>query len=242
MVHEPPASDEPRPLMGEAVAQVIPLGIAVAFSPLPIIAVVLILATPAGRPKALAFAAGGLAGVVVITAGATLVFGAAGADEGSGEDPSTWVSAGRLALGALLLWFAAGQWRARPRAGDPTPDLPAWMRTVDTLTPGRAAGMGVLLCGVNPKNLILIVAAAGAIAAAGGSAADEAAGLAVFVALAMLGVVLPIAGSLLLGERADGFLDRLRAWMVRESTTIVAVIAALVAAKLIVDGITGLTG
>lgn len=228
--------------MREAVTQVIPLGIAVAFSPLPIVAVVLILATPAGRLKALAFAAGGLAAVVVIIAAATLVLGAAGADDGSGEDPSTWVSVGRLVLGALLLRFAAGQWRARPRAGDPSPDLPRWMETVDTLTPGRAAGMGVLLCGVNPKNLILIVAAAGAIAAAGGSTADQAAALAVFVVLAMLGVVLPIAGSLLLGERADGVLERLRAWMVRESTTIVAVIAALIAVKLIVDGVTGLTG
>jgi threonine/homoserine/homoserine lactone efflux protein len=228
--------------MGEAVAQIIPLGIAVAFSPLPVIAVVLILATPAGRVNALSFAAGGLAAVVVITALATVVLGAAGADEGSGEDPSTWVSVGRLVLGALLLRFAAGQWRARPRAGDPPPELPRWMRTIDTLGPGRAARMGVLLCGVNPKNLILILAAAAAIAAGGGSTADQAAALAVFTVLAMLGVALPIAGSVLLGERADAVLERLRSWMVRESTTIVAVIVVLIAAKLVVDGVSGLVG
>lgn len=228
--------------MGSAAGQVVPLGIAVAFSPLPIIAVVLILATPRGRVNALAFAAGGLAAVLVIGAVATVVLGAAGADDGSGEDPSTWVSVGRLVLGALLLRFAAGQWRARQRAGDPEPDPPRWMGAIETLRPGRAAGMGVLLCGVNPKNLILIVAAAAAIAAAGASTADQAAALVVFTALAMLGVVLPIAASLLLGERADGFLEKLRAWMVRESATIVAVVAAVIAAKLLVDGVSGLTG
>lgn len=228
--------------MDGAVGQVVPLGIAVAFSPLPIIAVVLILATPAGRVNALAFAAGGLVAVVVITAVATVVLGAAGAADGSGEDPSTWVSLGRLALAALLLRFAAGQWRTRPRAGDPAPDPPRWTRTVDTLRPGRAAGMGALLCGVNPKNLILIVAAAAAIAAAGGTTGDAAAALAAFTALAMLGVLLPIACSLLLGEQAAGVLERLRAWMVRESATIVALIALLIAAKLLVDGVRGLTG
>ena len=227
--------------MGDAVAQVIPLGIAVAFSPLPIIAVVLILATPAGRVNALAFAAGGLAAVTVVTAVAAVVLGAAGADEGSGDDPGSWVSIGRIVLGAVLLRFAAGKWRARPRAGDPAPDLPAWMRTVEALTPVRAAGMGVLLCGVNPKNLILIVAAAAAIAAGGGSTADQAAALALFTGLAMLGVLMPIAASVLLGERAEGVLDGLRAWMVRQSATIVAVIAALIALKLILDGVSGLS-
>ena len=228
--------------MGEAVVQVIPLGIAVAFSPLPVIAVVLILATPSGRGNAVAFAAGGLAAVVVITAVATVVLGAAGAGEGGGEDPAAWVSVGRIALGALLLRFAAGQWRGRPRSGDPAPDLPGWMQRVEALTPARAVGAGMLLCGVNPKNLVLILAAAAAIAAAGGDTADEVAALAAFAGLAMLGVLMPIAASVLLGERADAALDAVREWMVRKSAAIVAVIVALIAVKLIADGVGGLTG
>ncbi len=228
--------------MGETILQVIPLGIAAAFSPLPIIAVVLILATPAGRLNAPAFAAGGVVAVALITVVVAVALGVAGAEAGSGSDPSTWVSIGRIALGSLLLWFAAGQWRGRPRQGDPEPESPAWMRRVETLTPMRAARMGVLLCGVNPKNLILIVAAAAAIAAGGGSGADQVAAIAVFTGLAMLGVLLPIAASVLLGERADARLDDLRAWMVRQSAAIVAVIAALIAVKLVVDGIGGLTG
>ncbi len=228
--------------MGDTIVQVIPLGIAVAFSPLPVIAVVLILATPSGRGNAVAFAAGGLAAVVAITAVATVVLGAAGAGEGDGEDPTAWVSIGRIALGALLLRFAAVKWRGRPRPGDPAPDLPGWMQQVEALTPLRAAGTGVLLCGVNPKNLVLILAAAAGIAAGAGSTADQAAALAVFTALAMLGVLLPIAASVLLGERADTALDTVREWMVRESATIVAVIVALIAVKLVVDGVGALAG
>lgn len=227
--------------MGDAIGQIIPLGVAVAFSPLPIIAVVLILATPAGTRNALAFAAGGLVAVALIGAVAVAVLGAAGADEQAGGGPSTAVSVGRLVLGLLLLRVALRQWRARPAPGA-EPDLPGWMRTVDTLRPGRAAGMGVLLCGVNPKNLILVLAAAATIAASGAGTGDQAAALAVFVALAMLGVALPIAASVLLGERAAGALDDVRAWMVRENTTIIAVIALLIGAKLIGDAVSGLAG
>lgn len=227
--------------MADAIGQVIPLGIAVAFSPLPIIAVVLLLAAPTGRRHAFAFAAGGLVAVVVIGAVAVLALGAAGADEGSGGGPSTGVSIARLVLGILLLRVALRQWRARPQPGA-DPELPAWMQKADTLSAPRSAGMGVLLCGVNPKNLILILAAAATIAATGASTADQAAALAVFVALAMLGVGLPIAASVLLGDRATATLDDVRAWMVRENSTIIAVIALLIGAKLIGDAVSGLAG
>lgn len=229
--------------MGEAIGGVIPLGIAVAFSPLPIIGVVLILATPSGRANALAFAFAALVAVSAIGGVAIVVMNAIGAEDPAGEgDPGTWVSIGRLVLGALLLRFALRQWRARPQPGAPDPEPPGWMRTVDTLSAPRAAGLGVLLCGVNPKNLILILAAAATIAQTGASTEDQAAALAVFVVLAMLGVALPIGASLLLGSRAARFLDELREWMVRENTTIIAVIAVLIAAKLIGDAVAGLAG
>ena len=52
--------------MGSAVAQVLPLAIGVVASPLPIIAVILILVGPSGRAKAMSFLAGWLAGILVV--------------------------------------------------------------------------------------------------------------------------------------------------------------------------------
>ena len=44
------------------------------------------------------------------------------------------------------------------------------MKSVDTLTPVKSAGIGVLLSAVSPKNLLLVVGAAAAIAQTGASA------------------------------------------------------------------------
>ena len=37
--------------------------------------------------------------------------------------------------------------------------MPPWMAGIDSFTPVKALGLGVLLAGVNPKNLMLAVAA-----------------------------------------------------------------------------------
>jgi hypothetical protein len=64
---------------------------------------------------------------------------------------------------------AVRQWRGRPR-GDAEPQLPGWMKTIDTFSPLKAAGLAALLAGPNPKNLLLTIAAGAAIAQAGISA------------------------------------------------------------------------
>ena len=69
--------------------------------------------------------------------------------------------------------LAIKQWRGRPR-GDVQPELPAWMKTIDTFTPVKSVGMAVLLSAVNPKNLLLTVGAAAAIAQTGASTASQA--------------------------------------------------------------------
>ena len=38
--------------------------------------------------------------------------------------------------------------------------MPKWLAGVDGLSPVKAAGLGVLLSAVNPKNLLLVIAAA----------------------------------------------------------------------------------
>ena len=85
---------------------------------------------------------------------------AGGADASDEGEPATWVSVLKIALGALLLVFAARQWRER----DVEKETPKWMQSLDQLTPVKAAGIAMLLSGVNPKNLVLTVGAAAAIA------------------------------------------------------------------------------
>jgi threonine/homoserine/homoserine lactone efflux protein len=224
-------------VIGQAIGQVLSFGVGVALSPVPIIAVVLMLATPKGRTNGPAFLMGWVVGLAGLGTIVLLISG--GASASSEGSPATWVSILKIVLGVLLVLLAIKQWRGRPR-GDTAPELPAWMKTIDTFTPIKSAGMAVLLSAVNPKNLLLVVGAAAAIAQTGASTIDQAVALVVFILIATLGVGAPVAIYFLMGDRASKILGELHDWMARENATIMAVICLIIGAKLIGDAITAL--
>jgi threonine/homoserine/homoserine lactone efflux protein len=223
--------------VGEAIGQVLSFGVGVALSPVPIIAVTLMLGTPRARPNGLAFLLGWVVGLAVV--GAIVLAVAGGANANEGGEPATWVDVLKLVLGVLLLVFAFRQRRHRPRRGGEAP-MPGWMRTVDRFTPRRSLAVGAALSGVNPKNLLLTVGAASAIAQTGGSTGEQAIALAVFVVVATLGPGLPVAIHFALGDRAKAILDDLKTWMAANNAAIIAVLFLVIGAKLIGDGISGL--
>src|SRR4051812_17368663 len=122
--------------MGQAIGQVLSFGVGVALSPVPIIAVVLMLATPRGRVNGPVFLAGWVVGLAFV--GTVVLLVANGGDASEAGAPADWVSILKLVLGLALLGLAVKQWPGRPR-GDQVPELPAWMKKVDTFTPARSA-------------------------------------------------------------------------------------------------------
>ena len=157
--------------MGKAIGDILPLAIGVAISPVPIIAIVLMLGTPRARATGPAFALGWIAGLTV--AGTIMLVIASGNATTDTDKPETWVSLLKLVLGVLFLLLAVKQWRGRPDAGEEAV-MPKWMRTIDTFKAGKATITGVVLSGLNPKNLALTIAAAVAIAQTGISSGEEA--------------------------------------------------------------------
>ena len=223
--------------MGQAIGQILSFGVGVALSPIPIIAVVLMLSTPGGRANGLAFLGGWILGIAVL--GAIVLLLAGGASASKHGAPATWVSVVKIILGVALLLLAARQWRGRPR-GRTRPELPGWMKTIDRFTPTRSIAMAVALSAINPKNLVLIVGGAAAIAQTGASTGSQAVALVVFIIIGSLGVAAPVAIHYLMGDRAATMLADLRDWMARENATIMAVICLVIGAKLIGDAITAL--
>ena len=222
--------------MGRALGDVLPLAVAVAIFPVPVIAVVLLLGSDRGRLKGVAFVAAwcvGLAGV-----GAVVLLVAAGLDPNDEGEPAAWVNALLLGLGLVCLAYALKQWRGRPRGGEDPPS-PTWMRTIDDFTPAKAGGAGLALSALNPKNVLLVAAAATEIAGAGLSARREVGVLLLFVLMASLGVLTPVAVALALGERSRESLDRVRTWMARNNAVIMTVLFLLIGAKLVGDAISG---
>jgi threonine/homoserine/homoserine lactone efflux protein len=225
--------------MGEAIGQMLPAAAGVAISPLPIVAVVLMLVTARGRVNGPAFLAGWWVGLAIVGTVVLVLAGSAGAaDEG---EPATWVSVLELVLGVLLLLVAVRQWRARPQGGA-EPSLPKWMAALDGFEPPKAAGAGIVLSALNPKNLLLTVAGAAAIAQAGIPGGEQAVALVLFVLIASIGVAAPIVIYFALGERAGPLLERLKEWLGQNNAVIVAVLMLIIGVKLIGDAISGFSG
>jgi threonine/homoserine/homoserine lactone efflux protein len=223
--------------MGQAIGQVLSFGVGVAISPLPIVGVILMLATPRGRVNGISFLGGWIAGLAALGAVVLLISAGAGASTDGG--PATWVCVLKLVLGLLLLGLAVKQWRERPESGEQA-ELPKWMQAIDQFSAVKATGFGALMAAINPKNMLMTIGAAAAIAQSGSSAGDQAVALVVFIVIATIGVGVPVVLSFM-GEGARHTLVGLRDWMGANNTAIMAVLFLVIGMKLIGDGITGLS-
>ena len=124
--------------MGQAIGQVLPLAVGVALSPLPIIAVILMLFSARARQNGIAFVAGWVGALTVVGA-IVLVLAEAGrvGSDGSSSNVAALVKA---LLGVLFLFLAVRQWRGRPAVGEQAP-MPKWMAAIDSFTTGRSLGL-----------------------------------------------------------------------------------------------------
>lgn len=223
--------------MSQAIGEMLAMAVALALSPVPIIAVVLLLVGPGGKIKGVAYVIGSATSTA--TLGGILIAAGVGSGTSSDGGPSTGTSVLKLVLGVLLLGLAARQWRGRPLAGEGAV-MPGWMGALDGFTPVRALGAGVVLNVFNPKNLLFIVAGAAAVAGAGATGSQEAVAWIVFCVIATIGVATPIVIVFVTGERSTELLGRLKAWMSQNSGVIMAVILLIIGVKLIGDAIAGL--
>ena len=222
--------------MGEAIGQSLPLAIGVALSPVPIIAVVVLLTSSRARSLGPVFVLGWLLGLVVVGAIVLAVVGPSGA--GSSGQRTTWVSWGLIVLGVLLVVEAGRRWRGRTGAGEEA-TLPAWMGALDRLKPAAALGGGVVLGGVRPKNLLLAVGGAAAIAQTGIAGGQQAIAYAIFAVVATIGVAAPVVVYFAMGTSGE-LLGRLEDWMRRNHVVVLAVVLLVIGVTLIGDGIGGL--
>lgn len=223
--------------MWQAIGDLLPTAVGVALSPVPIIAVILMLGTPKARTNGPAFAIGWIAGLVIVS---VIVVFVAGDSDDPDSGTSTTVATVELVLGLLFFVMAARQWRGRPKAGQ-EPELPKWMATVDAFTPGRSLGLGALLSGVNPKNLALTMAAAASIAQAGLTGGESAVAIGVFVVIASITVVGPVLFFMLAGDKAAGPLAAMKDFMSDHNAVIMMIVLLVLGAKLLGNGIAGLS-
>jgi threonine/homoserine/homoserine lactone efflux protein len=223
--------------VGTVIGELLPLAVGVAISPVPIIAVVLMLLSRQPGRTSGGLVTGWVAGVVVVT---TVVFLLVGQAKSTSTGPSTLSSVLKLIFGVLLLLVAARHWQSRPKPGE-TPTMPKWMAAVDTMTFAKALGLGALLSAANPKNLLMCLGAGTTIGAAHLSAGGEVVSVAVFTVLAASTVAGPVVAYLAARERMTAALPALRGWLAQNNATVMTVLMLVLGVVLIGKGIGGLS-
>lgn len=206
----------------------IPLAVAIALSPFPIVPVVLLLLTDRPRSNGGSYLLGWYGGLVMGTG----VAAAAATAVDLWEETPTWAAWVRIVLGVALVLLSVKKFIRRGQAEAP----PAWMAAISSYSPGRALRLGALLALANPKALLLAIAAGLAIGTAGLGLAASAGVVLGFLALAAITVAAPVLAHVVLGERITRPLGRAKEWLVTHNDAVVAVVLTAIGIMLIVKG------
>ncbi len=225
--------------MAEGIGEVLTYAVGVAISPVPIIAVILMLFSARARVNGPMFLAGWALALAVVSGVSYVVSDAS--DAATDSTASDTVSWGQIVLGVLLLLFATRQWRSRPAAGV-APEMPKWMAGIDAFSPVKAFALALLLAGVNPKNLLLSAGAGAALAQLGPTTTDAVVSLIVFVVLGSITIAVPVVYYLVGGERARAALDSTKEWLAVHNAAVMTVLFLVFGVKLIAEGLPVLGG
>lgn len=218
--------------MSYVLLELLPLGIAIAVSPFPIIPALLLLFTPRATANSLGFIGGWVSGI----AGTTVVFGVLTAFIELWDEPPTWTSWARILIGLALVAFGIRQWLARKSVAD----TPSWMTAIDETTPGNAYRLGLILSAANPKILLLTAAAGVTLGAEHLGLNQTIVGLLFFTALASCTVASPLVARILGGPNVLTPLERAKVWLETNNATIMAIVILAIGLILTIKGIRGL--
>ena len=222
--------------MAAVIGDLLPLAIGIAISPIPIIAVILMLLSRRATATSTGFLLGWVVGIVLVTVVVLALVGQAG--NTAGGEPSTLSSVLKLVLGAALILLAVRQWQGRPKEGE-TAAMPKWMDAIESFTFVRALLLGFGLSAINPKNLLLCLAAGTTIGAAHLPTGQVVVATVVFTLLACSSIAVPVVGYLAARDRMAAPLERLRAWLTQNNAAVMAVLLLVIGTVLLGKGIAG---
>ena len=204
--------------------------VGVALSPLPILAMLLVLG---GRRPLLHGAAFWIAWTIGVAAPA-IVFVVVAERSRAIDDEQAAIAVAEIAIGAIF--FAAALRFAFGGRSEPSNSPPRWLEELDRSGPLRSGALALLLSSGNPKNLALVLVAAVAIVQDGRLAL----GTAVFVGLAVSTVSLLLVGYTAFPGRSRSMLTRLRGAIARNDRSIAMLGGFVLGAFFLADGIRSL--
>ncbi|MDH6282301.1 hypothetical protein M2280_003529 [Prescottella agglutinans] len=224
--------------MGNAVAQLVPVGIEMIVSPVPLAALIAILLSARAKTNAAIFTAAAVtaSAVVIGISALTAGEGAARADHTGHATQIVFASV----FGLAFLALAAVSWRSRPRPGT-VAAAPSWMAQIDTMNGAKAMVLSLLLTVPNAKNLPLELRA-GAVVANAHLPAAQAALLTVGVAvLGGAGLIVLSVLAAVPSKRVTAALGVVKDELIRHNAAIMTVLFLLLAGLQVSHVVTALT-
>jgi hypothetical protein len=226
--------------VGRAVGDLVPYALGLADSPIAVIAIILMLLSKRGAANSTSFVVGWMVGVVGASAALLALSGVLGkGPHGGGPGAPSIVE---VVLGSFLVLLAAGSFRKRPKPGEHVV-LPKWLKTVDSLTPGQSAALGMLSPlggGLNPTNVLLIAGAMFSLSQDHLALGGDTVAVLVFVLIGVSTVAAPVLIYRAAGPKARPLPDRLKAWLTQNNAVVTGAVLIVIGAVLLEEGVRAL--
>jgi len=236
--------------MGSLVLSLLPLSLGIIMSPLAIMALVAVLLSKQARRNGVAFLLGWAVAIVLLLSVSFAIFSAIEVREVG--DPPVWVPVVRLVLALLFIVGGIYVYRrgrvhlvAMSHAKNPTqvaqaaPQLPGWLRAVETFTPARSFLLGLGIFALNPVDASCAILAALDVRLSGLDGTTVTIVFVVFAILGILPIAIPVVLVLVKREAADPALGAIKRWIASHTGLLNALLLFVIAALQLQKAVSG---
>lgn len=204
-----------------------PIATAVALSPMPVAALLLMLLSKRAKINSVGFLLGWIVGLALLVFIVSYFISAS--SDSSGSNSIRAIING--VLGVILILFALKEWKGRPKKGEAA-HMPKWMAAIDSFSPVKAFAIGVLLATMNFKNTPMGISAA-TIMSRSENASEQLGLFTFYLLIGSITILLPTVAFLIFGSHIQGKLESTKEWLVYHNNAIMFVLFFILGAMLI---------
>lgn len=221
--------------MFEAIGTLLPLGLAIALSSVPITATTFILLSKNRARTSLPFLIGWIIGIFGVAFGFAVGFSVLPRIAGPQEQPVIGII--EIVIGVALVLYSVVAWRRAAKRG-PRP-TPKWLAAVGRLGPLEAFGLAV---GMNfrPKALLISAAVGVGLSGVALTFAETAISLLIYTLIGASTVIVPVAFTYISPAKAESALVRMRGWIAVNSAIVTVIVVAMTGVVIAGNGVTKL--
>lgn len=215
----------------DAISSSLPLAFGIAASPLPVIAIVILLMTPKALSNSYSFLLGWFIGLNLV-GWIILMSHQIYTTDGHSSSLAGWF---RIILGSVFLvtsFFFAGK---IPKKGTNV-SPPGWQHKVDSFGAGHSIAIGFTFSGLNFKNATLMIAASSSIGSFNLLVSQEFVVLILFSIIASIGVLVPIVIFYLFRTKTEYYYGIIKNWLIQYRVAILFVVLIIFGSLLIYRG------